>query len=407
MIDQQVVDMIDNPDPQVRADAVKKLARAGTQEAVQYLAAIYKTDSDPEVRELARKAGLYIKKKMTEEKWTGGDGVEDDEPDDVVQEIEVSPRAVESSKGLMDSAMNLHVAGDDDKAVEYIEKAFLQNPNLQNDPYYLQLAATVLGVKGDEVAEILLGDVEYGRGGKAKRKRKPREDDVSTEAVVIDLVIYFVVIATLVAVGMLLLISVLNGIFQEGIQSGEFAAAMSEEGFEPIDSEMVMSVLSGFLQGGIVISVITGVITGIYSVIAWVMQLACMHFIATSMLGGDGTFKQLIHKTTGFFTVFTVAYTIMSFLLIYVYVNGMLVEDLSTAMGPVSAMMCVLSIGSLGYLFWFISALSKVYEYGKGSGCGTFILGSIMFSFISSIISSGIFAVLSQSLFSMVEVSSF
>ncbi len=218
MIDQQVVEMIDNPDPQVRASAVKQLARAGTQEAVQYLAAIYKTDNDPEVRELARKAGLYIKKKRTEERWTGGEGVEDDTPEvEEVEEIQVSARAVESSKGLMDSAMGLNVAGDDEKALEYVEKAFLQNPNLKNDPYYLQLAATIMGVRGEEVADILLADVEYGRGGKAKRKRKPREDDVSTEAVMIDLVIYFVVMATLVAVGMILLISVLSGLIQGGL----------------------------------------------------------------------------------------------------------------------------------------------------------------------------------------------
>lgn len=218
MIDQQVVEMIDSPDSQVRASAVKQLARAGTQEAVQYLAAIYKTDNDPEVRELARKAGLYIKKKRTEERWTGGEGAEDDTPEEEeIEEIQVSPRAVESSKGLMDSAMNLHVAEDDEKALEYVEKAFLQNPNLKNDPYYLQLAATIMGVRGEEVADILLADVEYGRGGKAKRKRKPREDDVSTEAVMIDLVIYFVVMATLVAVGMLLLISVLSGLVQGGL----------------------------------------------------------------------------------------------------------------------------------------------------------------------------------------------
>jgi hypothetical protein len=84
MIDQQLIDMLDDPNPQVRSNAVKQLAKTKSQEAVQYLAVIYKTDSDPEVRELARKGGLYIKKKMTEEKWTGGDP----DPDAMMDEPE-------------------------------------------------------------------------------------------------------------------------------------------------------------------------------------------------------------------------------------------------------------------------------------------------------------------------------
>lgn len=178
---------------------------------------------------------------------------------------------------------------------------------------------------------------------------------------------------------------------------------MSPDGMEFIDPELLMNLLDAFIQGGLVISIVTGLLTGLYSVIAWVIQLGCMHFIATSMLGGNGTFKQLIHKTTGITTIYTVAYTLLSFMMIYLYFNAMLADDLE-GMGAITGLSCIIIIGSLGYLFWFMSAISKVYEFGKGAGCGTIILGGLMFSFISSIISGGFWAILSPVFFDMMGV---
>ena len=186
MIDQQLINMLDDPNPQIREKAVKQLAKTKSQDAVQYLAVVYKTDEDPDIRELARKAGLYIKKKMTEDKWTGGEGdpYADDGSDELPDEVAVSSRAVESSIGQMESAMNLHVAGEDEKAAKFVEKAFMANPNLKNDSYYLGMAATILGMRGEDVAEYLLGDIEFDSKGKAKRKRKPKVEDreVTTES---------------------------------------------------------------------------------------------------------------------------------------------------------------------------------------------------------------------------------
>lgn len=63
MIDRELLNRMEDPNPAVRLDAVKRLARIGTQEALSYLAAIYKHDDDAQVRQLARLARLYIQKK--------------------------------------------------------------------------------------------------------------------------------------------------------------------------------------------------------------------------------------------------------------------------------------------------------------------------------------------------------
>jgi HEAT repeats len=405
MIDQQLINMLDDPNPQVRASAVKQLAKTQSQEAVRYLATIYKTDDNPEVRELARKAGLYIKKKMNEGNWTGGDADPNATEQAPSDEVNVSPRAVESAIGQMESAMNLHVAGEDEKAAKFVEKAFMANPNLKNDSYYLGMAATILGLPGDEVANFLLADVEFDAKGKAKRKRKPKaknvESEVSTETAIIDLVIYFIVIATLVAVGMLILISLFDSAIQIAMtESPEFAAVMRGEGLTDPSQQIFIDLVNGFVQGGFVISVVSGIAMGIYSVIVLVVQLGCMHIVATMLLGGEGTFKQLIHKMTGVITAFTVAYVLIFMLMIYVMFNGVVNENLN-AFNTVNVLNSLMSLGSLGYLIWFVMALGKVYNYSTGAGCGTIIIGLILFGIVMMIISVGLSVAFSPIMFNL------
>lgn len=398
MIDQQLINMLDDPNPQNREKAVKQLAKTKSQEAVQYLAVVYKTDEDPDVRELARKAGLYIKKKMTEDKWTGGepDPYTDEDSDDI-PEVAVSARAVEASIGQMESAMNLHVAGEDEKAAKFVEKAFMANPNLKNDSYYLGMAATILGIRGDDVEEFLLGDVEFDSKGKAKRKRKSKngEGDVSTEKVIIDLLIYFIVVATLVTVGMLILISIFSSALQVAIaESPEFAALMNgNQSAEPMQ-QLFLDLINGFIQGGFTLSLVSGIGMGLYSVIILVLQLACMHVVATMMLGGEGTFKQLLHSITGFITAYTVVYVLMFMLVFYISVNGIINDDIN-AINTANVIQSLMSLGSFGYLIWFMMKLEKVYNFGAGAGCGTIIIGSILFSIVAVIISVGLTAAIS------------
>lgn len=384
MIDQQLINMIDDPDPQVRTQAVKQLAKTKSQEAVQYLAAMYKTDSDPEIRELARKAGLYIKKKQREEQWTGGDGDPDayDEPEDMPEEINVSPRAVESSKGLMDSAMNLHVAGDDDKAGEYVEKAFLTNPNLQHDSYYLGLASTVLGIPGEQVVEVLLGDVEYTSSGKAKRKRKlkPGEDEITTEKVIIDLVIFWVVMAAILIIGTLIQFQLFSSMFEGLLNSPELTAGLSAEEIAEAQGQIGMF-LNVFLGAGLVTTVIWSAISSVFSVIFLLIQYALFHFTATTILGGDGSFKGLIHRVTNFYTISYAIYAIVAYFILFLVVDSLavLMEDGTTKGGGILSTLYLISfVSSFVWIYLLSKRIGANYDFGAGKGCLTMIISYIL-----------------------------
>ncbi len=61
MIQQQWLDSLDDPDPEVRKQAVKAITNSGDEEAMTYLAKVYRTDSDPEVKEMARQGGIKLR----------------------------------------------------------------------------------------------------------------------------------------------------------------------------------------------------------------------------------------------------------------------------------------------------------------------------------------------------------
>lgn len=406
MVDQQIINMLDDPNPQVRTNAVKQLARMQSQEAVQYLAAVYKTDDDPEVRELARKAGLYIKKKMTEDNWTGGEGMMDDdpEPEPEVEDIQVSARAVQSSKGLMDSAMELHLRGDEDKAAQFVEKAFLTNPNLKNDPYYLQSASSILGVPEGQVVTMLLGDVDYS-GGKAKRKRKNREDDVSTEAVIIDLLIYWIVLAAILIIGTLIQFQFLSSIMDTMMASPEFASELSAAEAAEAEAQIAMF-MNVFVGAGLVATVIYSIIASFFSVIILLVQYAFIHFSATSILSGEGTYKGLIHKLTNFFTAMYAIFTIIGYVMAYLMIMSFVeIADPSAGGGGASGLLSLVSFGyfvaAVIALFWMGRLIGKNYEFGTGKGCISVIISSILMGAVACACSFVFSAVLGNMMTSM------
>ncbi len=387
MIDQQLINMLDDPNPQIREKAVKQLAKTKSQDAVQYLAVVYKTDEDPDIRELARKAGLYIKKKMTEDKWTGDDPdpYADDDSDDMPDTVDVSARAVEASIGQMESAMNLHVAGEDEKAAKFVEKAFMANPNLKNDSYYLGMAATILGIRGEEVADFLLGDVEFDSKGKAKRKRKPKVEDreVTTEKVIIDLVIYFIVMATILIVGAIIFFQWLSGLFGDLLASPEFQSQVASA--QDVDFEAnVRAFINLFLNLGLVSTVIYSLFMSVFSVIGLLIQFAFYHFAAAKILGGDGTYKGLIHRLTNFHTFTYAISAIASYLVLYWVVNTMLAEGSEiTAYNGIMALSGISSIFSIFWTLYLSKLIGNNYDFGTGRGCLTIIVSSILMSIIS------------------------
>jgi hypothetical protein len=183
MID-SLVKQLNSHDPEQRKKAIKGLAQTKDPSALKYLAAVAKNDADPEVRDLALKAGRYIKKQggtqtearpMTPAYAEEEPAEEEAQPEEVAgveeplpDQIEVSQADMDRAKGFVQQALNWHMHEDNDKAAQALSKAFRANPKLRYDSYSMGLAATVTGLSPDEAVERLSPSPE-----ELRRRTKP------------------------------------------------------------------------------------------------------------------------------------------------------------------------------------------------------------------------------------------
>lgn len=66
MVDSNVLDELNSPEPEQRKRAIRQLARSQQPEALNLLSAAYRTETDPEIRDLVAKAGRYLRKRITQ-----------------------------------------------------------------------------------------------------------------------------------------------------------------------------------------------------------------------------------------------------------------------------------------------------------------------------------------------------
>ena len=182
MIDYGMLDMLESPDVETRKRGIKALAKTRDRDALVYLADVYHNDSDEAVREMARKAGIYIKKNAppelepepAEDRLYEDDVATayDDEPADdtpMPSRMNVSNAARSKAKSMRDQALDFSTRGNDAKAAELLEKAFRTDPQLMQDSYTRSIAASVTGMPQDEAIKHLGPSIEELR----KQQRGP------------------------------------------------------------------------------------------------------------------------------------------------------------------------------------------------------------------------------------------
>ncbi len=203
MIDPRIIQALSSSDPDKRKKAVAYLAKSLDRDALPYLAKVYKTDSDPEIRELAKKAGAYIQKNAPQPTIDESDDYQDEEDtaysrynnlyadndeeevatsvsgashrqhplyasddDDIIasddddiplpSNMQVSAVAEERAKSFVEQAMDWNVRGNNIKAVELLKKAFKANPRLFYDSYTMGLAMNITGLSPEDTKRLLM-----------------------------------------------------------------------------------------------------------------------------------------------------------------------------------------------------------------------------------------------------------
>jgi tetratricopeptide (TPR) repeat protein len=380
--------LMNSPNVEDRKRAVRKLAETHDTSALKYLEVIFKTDASDEVRELASKAGRYLKQNAGKQpppvvrQTYAPPPIE--EEDDFIEEEPSNRSSEEEAKDLMRRAKEQFDDGNVDEAQKLAARAFAKHRDLKNDLYYMGMLAHIMQTDREDAIMAL---VDYIKGTKTKRKNTEKHlDDTSFG----DLIFYYILIALTVLGGTILLNVGVSLALRPEVE--QLAQVM--EG-DPMTSNAVKNSMAQLQQvlaispDNVGRSVGAGVQTGVTTLISLTISYFFINMVANGMAGGNGTFNGFVRSTMGI----NVVGNIVSYLLLggfaYFYLRTIFqgiyasliadapepyqaaVNNAQTMAGSFAIVTTLLYI-VLGVML--VRAISRNYKLGFLEGCGTLMV---------------------------------
>lgn len=390
-----LIELLESRNPDDRKRAIAGIAKSGDGRGLRYLAAVHKNDPEPALRELAVKAGRYLKKEIETAKWvgTGSESVAAAaEQERKKKGVPISPEDEKQAKEWVEASMTYYTKENIPLAEDYLRRAFQLNPNLQYDQYAMGLGQGVFGLTGDDLlTELHRKDIPPAN--KRKRKAKAGVDEVSTDTVLIDLALYWVVQGAVMFIGFLFVAN----------QFGNMLASVDVSQYP--EAAESLSLYQSMAAWGIPFILIYSVLYSLFSVISLVLfHYLPLHFSATMILGGEGTFKQMVHKLTLLQTIAAALFGLIGLGIMYVTASATidlmttvinnpniteeaLLNQYSAAFSSIPTLGLISFFGSLIYLGVYVTQIGKVYDFGAMKGCAAVIMSAVVLGIVSCLLS--------------------
>lgn len=412
MVDRALVSQLQSMNASQRREAIMALGRTKDREAIPHLSRVAETDPDDDLRELARKAAIYIDKhapvvnvKPFKMPW---DDEEEEEQAADPQAMSAAAAAVltdyeppspdevaerqdrEWAERFIDRAWQAFYEGDRDGAEMYMRKAFERSPEIAEVETAREAAGKIMGMNQDRAVNALLKPKTMRRGGKpdtqsirppsttrttgsiktmpATRttgsiKVRPADEkpgktvdeieDGSMGTAFLDLFIFFVIVFV-INLGILLL-------FERFL-----LASLNSTTFAPSDitgsySRDLLVAINASGTGGIAgYAALSALGTLVQTLFYWLI----VHVVASTLLGGNSTFPRLIRKTYLYFALSTPA--LVALLIVGVF--------LSAIFQDAAILQTALAIAILGSVFLLAWRIGVAYRFDIARGCFTMIL---------------------------------
>jgi hypothetical protein len=378
--------LMNSPDPDDRRTAIRKLAEWGDESALPYLSAIYKTDSDPAIRELAAKAGRYIRQQASRPAPARPAPKPAEEPEDP-QPLTDEQQAREWMKRAKEELDD----GNQAEAQILAARAFARYRDLKQDEYYVGLLAQIMETEREDAVAAL---VEYIRtGGKSavpKGKTGKKHLDETTFG---DLLFYYLLIA-LVSIGGLIVMNVgVALLLQPRVR--EYSAVLSADVMTLPETQLALGVIQGVISitpDDLATTAAAAAGRGAGALISMTIAYFFINFVANSMAGGKGTFNGLVraalpvnllstlstYAISGAFLYFYLAEILEGVYLAAFYDNPTLLAD---ALSQASGSLIPLYLGGLAILgvlslLFFVIAVARNYEIGFLEGCASIVVAA-------------------------------
>jgi hypothetical protein len=351
------VQQLQNPDPQQRRQAIIALANTRDPAALPPLAAVYRGDPDPELRELALKAGRYIRQESDQ---VGSAPIASTGPG-------VSKRDAELAQFYLDAATNYQTLGDRGRAIEHLGKALSLNPARVHETFVTNLILLTTGMPVDQAMpmlthpdrrEELIRRVGGRRALEKVQKHGPGIEKATWENVSIDFLVY----ALAVSISFMAIILLALGPIQDMLNS------------MPMTTTSTVSADLDTLRTASVISlIIAAIFYGIVYTISLAIQGGMIHAAATLVLGGDGTLVYLYRRLVPFQTWATFGIA-AGFIIIMLF---------GSATDTFFLMPMVVVIASVSVAYYTAEIISQVYNFGWFTGCLAMIIAAILLAVLS------------------------
>ena len=139
-MDQQWLEKLRSPDPAIRRQAVRSLARSGDQQALKYLKYALENDPDPQLREYARRGARYLWDTLQQGDRSAGQAGPSIPPQQNPQAADqaqqgdspwqpaVSRRERDAADRKVQRALSLQMQGKNPQALRELSKALNLNP---------------------------------------------------------------------------------------------------------------------------------------------------------------------------------------------------------------------------------------------------------------------------------------
>lgn len=415
MID-ELIQQLDDVSPVRRKDAVIALGKSRDMAALRPLAKVYRTDPDPEVRELARKAGIYIRqqnegatvppkptasppptnesyterrmRELQEQKRAAAAAAEQPQIDPEEarrrpvrgREYAVPKEVRERARKYVDVALTENLNGDNAKAMKNLTEALSLDPNLINDGFFNSVATSVTELEGDAAIDVIIdkgrrkefSTVAKGVAKQAKIEKHMTEvkktswADVGWEVVLYTLI---------VSIGPMLQTLVTMEAAQNFFNAVSAAAPEAVEELPPMVTQLQSSM--SFLTSGTLVPV--AFISGLIGVGGLLLQLTLVHFLATYLFKGHGTIRHL-------FTTLLADYNRkLPFIFLLSYISTVLF--FITAGSPITLCGVLVFIGQSGRtLGGTAGKIGKAYDFGMLRGCLSLNVANFMVTAVVAVV---------------------
>jgi len=387
MIENSVLKMLTDRNPEIRKQGVKLLAQTKSMDALPHLATVYRTDNDADVREMARKAGFYIRKQAGRPSASNNSSWEKISQDAMVQtDIE---DAIEFAK-----------QGDSERAATKLAQALEYDPDLESHPKVIRIAEHLTGLKGtpavrdvidfafgssyasgnlyedpDEGSSSLFDDYDDGSASsfiassklddaqitKQKKKKNTQQQQLSGWGQVgIDLAIY-----TLISVGGFIGIIIIVTLRFNPI-------------IDAITPDSGLISLRDFIQGGMIAYIGFTVVSAIGYTIGLMFFGLLIHLASDMFLYGDGSYTRLMHKITPYSTIIAVVNFVMIGIMIFMlpdpntFLNGNVFGGdayILEANQAIQSFNALLTLFSFATFVYYGKVIGDAYRFGMYKGC--------------------------------------